>query len=318
VLVMDEAQELGDDAIEALLPTISAAPSGNPQQIFTGTPPGPKANGEIFTRVRTDGLAGKDRALSWHEWSCEPDADLDASSSLATANPSLGIRVNRDITDAERGTLSDAGYGRERLGMWDDASSHRVIDTGTWNDCVDESSRPSSAYALAVGVSPDRSVASVAFAGQRDDGRWHVELDEQRNGVAWVAGYVVERCARNPIRAVVVNGSSPAASIVDELLRRKVKVTTATAQDVAQAFGTFFDCVAEGLVRHTDQPQVNAALAVARKRPLAGGSAWSQQNSTSDITPIEACTFALWGAQSSKAKRPSNRVATKAKVVVFR
>jgi hypothetical protein len=105
---------------------------------------------------------------------------------------------------------------------------------------------------------------------------------------------------------------------VDELLRRKVKVTTATAQDVAQAFGTFFDCVTEGLVRHTDQPQVNAALAVARKRPLAGGSAWSQQNSTSDITPIEACTFALWGAQSSKAKRPSNRVATKAKVVVFK
>src|SRR5690606_32891311 len=37
VLVMDEAQEMAEDALEALMPTTSAAPSGNPQWIFTGT-----------------------------------------------------------------------------------------------------------------------------------------------------------------------------------------------------------------------------------------------------------------------------------------
>ena len=39
VLVLDEAQELRDEELEALLPTISAAPSGDPVVIYMGTPP---------------------------------------------------------------------------------------------------------------------------------------------------------------------------------------------------------------------------------------------------------------------------------------
>jgi hypothetical protein len=311
VLVMDEAQELGEDAIEALLPTISASPSGNPQQIFTGTPPGPKANGEIFTRVRSDGLLRKDKALSWHEWSCLPDADLDDLKNVAKTNPALGIRLHLDVVLAERGTLSDSGFGRERLGMWDEVSAARVIGSVTWSNVADVSSVPSSEFALAVGVNPDRSSAAVGFAGLRSDGLWHFEMDEQRTGVGWVAGYIVQKLRDNPgkIRAVVVNGSSPAKTVVDDLLAKKVKTTVLNANEVAEAFGKFYDAVSEGTVRHTDQPQVSAALSVARKRDLAGGSAWSQKHSTSDITPIEACTFALWGAQvdRTRLKRPGGR-----------
>jgi hypothetical protein len=40
VLVCDEDQDLTDEELAALLPTISAAPSGNPMVILTGTPPG--------------------------------------------------------------------------------------------------------------------------------------------------------------------------------------------------------------------------------------------------------------------------------------
>jgi phage terminase large subunit-like protein len=315
-LLLDEAQILSRAAWAAILPTMSARP--NPQVWLFGTPPTPLDDGEVFGQVRSVGLEGRQSRIAYLEWSADVDDEINEPETWAKANPSFGSRISHDAVMLERASMDDEQFARERLGMWDDVSSHRVIDAAEWSACVDEKSKPSSAYALAVGVSPDRSVASVAFAGQREDGRWHIELDEQKNGVAWVAGYVVERCARNPIRAVVVNGSSPAASIVDELLRRKIKVTTATAQDVAQAFGTFYDCVTEGLVAHTDQPQVNAALAVARKRPLAGGSAWSQQNSSSDITPIEACTFALWGAQSSKAKRPTRGEVTKARAVVYR
>lgn len=304
VLVIDEAEDLGEEDIEALLPTISAAPLANPQQIFTGTPPGPKVEGEIFSRIRSDGLLGRDKALAWHEWSCPADADLDDVNSLAIANPGLGVRLQKDVTDAERRTLSDAGYGRERLGMWSEASSARVIDSMTWGLCADEKSRPATAFALAVDVSPDRSVASVAFAGEREDGLMHVELDEHRNGVGWVAAYVAERCERNDIRAVVIDGSSPAASVLEDLKKRRIRVTVTQARDVAQSFGEFYDAVQECSVRHTDQPQVNASLAVARKRDLAGGSAWSRKNATSDITPIVACTLALWGAKSSRVKRP--------------
>lgn len=314
VLVMDEAQELGDDAIEALLPTISASPLRNPQQIFTGTPPGPKANGEIFTRVRNDGHEGKDKALAWHEWSCEADADLDDLTNLAAANPALGIRLHRDVTDAERGTLSDAGYGRERLGMWDEAGSSRVIGADTWATCADEASRAVDRLAIAVDVAPDRSTASVALAGQREDGTWHVELDEQRHGVSWLVPYVVARCERNDIRAVVIDAASPAASIIDALAVQKIKVTTTGPRDMQQACGSFFDGAVEGWLHHIDQPQLNAALGAARKRPLGDAWAWNRKNAALDITALVAGTLALWGAQSSSVKKPSRsgkgRVAT--------
>ena len=87
-----------------------------------------------------------------------------------------------------------------------------------------------------------------------------------------------------------------------------MKVTTTTAQQVAQSFGVFYDGVTEGSVRHTGQGQVTAALTVARKRELAGAFAWSRKNSASDITPIVACTLALWGAQATRGrvKRPGS------------
>lgn len=56
VLVGDEAQDLNDDELEALLPTISA--SDNPQLILTGTPPKPGVvAGEVFARMRQEALA---------------------------------------------------------------------------------------------------------------------------------------------------------------------------------------------------------------------------------------------------------------------
>lgn len=316
VLVVDEAQEMSEEAVEALLPAISSAPLGNPQQIWTGTPPGPKANGDIFSRIRADGLEGKDRRLSWHEWSCEADADLDDFGSWAQSNPALGIRLQWDVAASERGTLTDDGFSRERLGMWDEASTNRVIDVTTWQLCADELSRPSERFSLAVDVSPDRSVASVALGGQRLDGKWHVEVDEQRNGVGWLSAYVAERCERNDIRAVVIDGASPAASIIDDLQSRKIKVTTTGSREMAQACGTFYDGTMESWLRHIDQPQLNTALGVARKRPLGDAWAWNRKNATSDITPLVACTLALWGAQSSTVRKPSHNGAPRRVVVL--
>lgn len=305
VLVADEAQDMSDDDLEALMPTTSSAPLGNPQWIYTGTPPGPRANGEVFARIRADALSGQSHRLAWHEWSCEPGVDLDDQEAWRRANPALGSRLLFEVVEGERSRFSDAGFARERLGMWEEASTHRVIDQQTWAACADEKSRPLERFALAVDVSPDRSVASVALAGQRPDGEWHVELDEQRNGVGWLVDYVVARCERNPIRGVVVDGASPAASIIDPLKAKRIRVTTTGAREMAQACGTFYDGAMEGWLHHIDQPQLNAALAVARKRALQDAWAWNRKSAASDITPLVSCTLALWGAQSSVVKKPS-------------
>jgi phage terminase large subunit-like protein len=304
-LVMDEAQELTEDALAALLPTISAAPSGDPQQIMTGTPPGPAAQGEVFSRVRAVGLEGNDERLCWMAWRMENDADLDDPEAWADANPALGIRLGIDTIRDERSAMSDDTFGRERGGLWGDANTQRVISAATWADRADVYSMVTDRLALAVDVAPDRSVVSVGVAGQKPDGRWHVELDEQKFGeVGWVVPWIVRRCEANDIRAVVIDAMSPAASLIDELAKHKIKVTTTGPRDMAQACGSFYDGAIEGWLVHTDQPQLNAALGAARKRPLGDAWAWNRKSSALDITALVACTLALWGAQSSSVKRP--------------
>jgi len=331
VEVFDEAQILSEKALEDMVAaTNQSRHEAGALLFFMGTPPRPSDTGEEFANRRMKALSGKAPNMAYVEFSADPDADCDDRAQWAKANPSFPSRTPVESMERMRENLTDdASFKREALGIWDSLDSLAVIDRVTWDLRGDPHSRPVDSFALAVGVSPDRSSAAVGFAGQRKDGLWHVELDEHRKGVGWVAGYVAERCARNKFRAVVVNGSSPAATVVDDLLKLKVKVTVMTAPDVAQSFGMFYDGVMGVLeedtdvfigstVRHIEQPQLTAALAVAGKRDLSGASAWSQKNSSSDISPLEACTFALWGAKSSKVKRPSTRVATKAKAVMFR
>lgn len=324
-LVMDEAQELSDDAHAALMFTLSA--SENPQRIYTGTPPGPSAVGETFSRIRKAGLSGEDPRLCWHEWSAAADADLDDRGAWAAANPALGIRLQPETVADERADSSDETFGRERLGLWGGPSSARVIDARSWALCGDTSSLPADRLALAVDVDPDRSWASVSMAGVRADGRWHVELDEQRAGTGWVVAWVEQRVQRNELRAVVVDGASPAATLIPELEAAGVRVTATGPRDMAQACGWFYDGVVTGAARrkqeldgaktfgtdlggalvHTDQPQMNAALDAARRRDLSGAWAWNRKSAASDITPLVAGTLALWGARASDVKRPKRR-----------
>ena len=164
VLVIDEAQELTEDHLAALLPTISA--SANPQTIFTGTPPGPNAEGELFTRIRNTGIAGEDPRLCWHEWSTDGAVDLDDRHAWAATNPALGIRLDLDTIADERAIMDDQTFLRERLGAWDSAGVHRVISAADWLRCADprlvDAGRE---VALAVDTSPDRSTTSIVAAG---------------------------------------------------------------------------------------------------------------------------------------------------------
>lgn len=301
LLILDEAQIFSDSALESVQPTLAARP--NPQMWLLGTPPTPTDNGEVFTRFRQDGLEGKDRRLCWVEWSARPGVALDDREAWAEANPALGIRVSYEVVQDERAALSDDGFGRERLGMWEDVSTAYVISPDDWTRCADAASLPASRFVLAIDVDPEQTRGSVAFAGLRADGLVHVELDEQRKGTGWIAAYVAERCARNNIAAVVVDERSPAAALIDELKRRKVRrLVTTRSGDMASACAQFYQATVEGLLRHTDQPQLTSALMVARKRPLEDRWAWNRKSADADITPVVAATLAAWGAKTSKVR----------------
>lgn len=307
VLVFDEAQILTENAIDDMVPATNQA--ANPLLLFTGTPPKPTDPGEVFAAKRAKALAGDSDDMAYIECSADEDADPDDRAQWAKANPSYPKRTPAQAILRMRENLTDDSFMREALGVWDTTKTKQVIDSQTWRLRADPASMAIERLTLAVDIAPDRSVASVALAGQRADERWHVELDEHRSGVDWVVPWITQRCERNRLHAVVLDELS---GLVEKrngrhyLLGSRIEVTLASAEgrDMAIACAKFYDAAMDGTLVHTDQPQVNVALSVARKRPLGGGWAWNRKTATSDITPIVAETLALWGAQASTVKRP--------------
>lgn len=310
VIVCDEAQDMSDEDQEALLSTSSSAPLGDPQWIYTGTPPGPKVNGEVFTRIRGSAMSAAPGRRCWHEWSAEPGADYDDRTVWARVNPGLITgRLLWDVVEGERGEMSDEGFARERLGMWEEASTTRVIDETSWATCADEHSLAEERLVLGIDVNPERSTASVGLAGLRSDGRTHVELVETRSGTAWIVGYVANLAEKNKISTVVVDGMSPAASLVDDLRRKKIRTTITNASQMGQACGRLFDGVMDMQLVHTGQPQLNTALAGARRRAIGteGAWGWNRKNAATDITPLVAVTLAAWGVGAVKVRTNRGR-----------
>lgn len=322
VIVCDEAQDMSDDDQEALLSTSSASPLRNPQWIYTGTPPGPKAAGEVFSRIRGEALEGKARRVAWHEWSCDPaTVDLDSREDWSVANPGLESgRLQLAVIEGERANLSEEGFMRERLGMWSGADSRSVIPAQLWLDAGDDFSVAVDRFALGVEVAPDMERASVALAGQRDDGAWHVELDEAREGVDWLVPYVTALLEANPqIRAVVADAGGPVAPLIEQrgpanwvFKGTRVSVYTPRSAELAAGCASLLAGVVTGEVRHTRQGQVGTAVSGAGKRAFGtdtGMWVWSRKSAAVDITPVQAITLALIGAQADQIKRkPFRRV----------
>ena len=321
--VFDEAQILSEKALEDMVPAANQSQhEAGALLFFMGTPPRPTDPGEEFSNRRSKAMSGKAKDIVYVELGADPDADPDDREQWSKANPSFPHRTPVESMERMRENLTDDdSFKREALGIWDAEDSARVIDEVSWNRVADPASMAIDRLCLAIDVPPVRSIASVALAGQRADGRWHVELDDSRKGVDWVIPWVVSRAAKNRLHSVVVDEMS---GLVEErrgrhyLIGTDIVVTLAAAEGrhMSIACAKFYDGIIDGSVVHTDQPQVNVALSLARKRPLAGGWAWNRKDAASDITPIVAETLALWGAQTDNVQRPSRRSGSRTAVVL--
>lgn len=311
VLVLDEAQILTDNAMSDMLPTQNQA--DHPLTIMMGTPPRPKDPSETWTQQREQALAAENAGeplelATWIEFSADDDAATDDLDQLRRANPSYPKRTPLRAIRKLRRSLTEDHFRREALGIWDDKSTPAVIAPDIWRGCRDPESSPVTKFVLAIDVAPERTHASVAFAGVRGDQLVHVEIDQLQAGVGWVVDWVRARCSKNAIAAVVVDAKSPAASLIPELRRARIAVVTTTADDMAAACADFFDAAHAGELRHIGQPQLTQSLNSARKRSITGDRwAWNRKSTDSDITPIVAATLAVWGVLSRKVRATSGR-----------
>lgn len=315
VVVFDEAQELVDDQMEAIMATLSASNTGTRQIIYTGTPPYPNCPGDVFRRRRSVCMSSPGGHDAWHEWSVAADwvdkIKVDDKTLWYMTNPALGLRLTEEFTGEELRTLSRDGFARERLGWWAPTLSKTVdyaIPAELWDACRSEAQKPEGKTAYAVKFTADGSEVVLCGAVVPSEGPARVSLIERRPtgmGTRWLADWLNERY--NIASCAVIDGRNGADVLVDriaEVWKMKNSVIRPSGRDVAAAAGLLYDSLAEKSVTwYFGQDALRDSAVTSTKRPVSGGWGFGGE----DPAPIEAAALALWGAKTSK-RDPSRRM----------
>jgi hypothetical protein len=310
--ILDEDMILGDDAMDALMPTMAAV--ANPQIWYLGSA-GIGSPSVQLGRLRRRALAAAesgvpDPSLAYFEWSinehadectagCTDHDDADDPKSALIANPAIGYRLTLEKTEHERRSMGAEGYARERLGVGsypsDGADTWQVIGEDAWRALAAAESAPDGTVAFAVDMTPERSHAAIAVAGVWRGGT-HVEVVDHRPGTSWVVARAKELHDRWKPKAWIVDAGGPAGSLIADLAEELgVEIVSPKTREVAMAAGQFYDAVTDQSLSHLDQAPLATALAGAQKRPLGDAWAWARRGVGVDISPLVAVTLAKWG-----------------------
>lgn len=266
------------------------------------------------------------------EAATQPGFDPLAVEVVAQANPSLGALISMDYVRGEYGALTTTGslqdYMRERLGVFDEGpeTAGKAVPKAAWERRGGADGVPDGAVAFAVSAQfPDGDFGSIGAAGPQGDEHlgW---LVDHRPGTSWLIDRLVGLVGEHSTCAVVIDPAGTAGQLLLDDLRSAFAerglehlLVEATMREVARAAGQFRFAVTgdpgddpdavpadedgPALVRRqvrlrhysSDQEPLDRAVAVAQRRNLAGAWTFDGRNGTTDISPVEAVSLALWG-----------------------
>lgn len=302
--LIDEAFAHTDSRVEqAMKPAMITRPSAQLWVLSTaGTDKSAYLRGKV-NAGRTRCELGMLSRTAFFDWSAPDDADPADPATWRACMPALGI-MRADGTGVTEDTIRDefdsmdlADFRRAYLNQWLDAFPEEwLVITGTdWAAAEDRGSSLADPVAFSVDMTPSRSATSVGAAGCRLDGLLHGELVDHRPDSDWVLARVLELDARWSPCAWVIDPASAAGSLITELEAAGIDVLKPSMREITQGCGQFFDSVTAGAFRHVGQPDLTAAVAGAKSRPLSDAWAWARKNPSVDISPLVAVTLAAWG-----------------------
>jgi len=316
--IYDEAQFLSDDQISAALPNQSAAPSGNPQEVYIGTPPSEAGfTAEVFGRNRRNAIDGEP-GYSWHEWSVDEIGDVADRRRWFETNPSLGRSLLLSSVERELVKLSRDKFAIERLCYWPQSVTPFAIDQAKWDagatkergddtfDVAPLFPDDGAISKLAAGVKFDPDGASVRVSiaalcrGGRGREHVHVELvfdDETFGGLGWLVDWLVAR--KDRIASVAIDGRAGAQALHDELRRAgmpKKALRVMSATEVVAAATALVQLVnARRLTHYPDQTLDASAHGAVRRKIGADGYGFG-----GDSYAVESAADAAWAAMTTK------------------
>ena len=310
VIVIDEAQELTYDQLDAIKPTTLASESGDPQMIYVGTPPNEKCIGDVFNDYHEAAHAGKAGSMWWIEWAVDEVPNLtDREHALELAyrtNPALGYRIREDVMlDAiDSYVMKPDSFAREYLGRWN--PTERVADflitSMAWKSCK-SNTPPTNAQRLAYGVkfTPDGRSVSLAAAVTHAHG-CHVEYvrtEPTVAGIAWLVDWLVAR--KGKAAAVAVDGRADATDLGQQLVKAgmpKAAVMVARTSDAITADAMLVNAINDGTLTHLEDPALAESALGATRRPIGKDGGYGFGGDCPER--LDACALALWAARTTK------------------
>lgn len=301
-VVLDEAFALQPSHMGSLLPTLSA--QDDPQVLY-GSSAG-LVMSEVLRGVRNRGRVG-DRRLVYMEF-CAPNGGcqedgclhqleavgcaLDDEENWRRANPALGRRITLDYVRSERRALTPEEFARERLGWWDEAgTADAAFGPGRWEACI--GNKPVGVPMGAFGIAASMDLTHGALTAAAADGSFvHLKPLQHGPGTHWVTARALELQQKYKVPAVI-DGMGPAAALIPHLEAAGVELTVLNTREVLDACANILDLVRERHLRHAEYPELEAAVKGAVRRPVGDRWAWGRKLSTSDISTLEAGTFAV-------------------------
>jgi len=314
VLVVDEAQETPQAAMDALLPTMSSL--ANTQALFTGTVPDELNNSEYFEGLRDRGRAGSDPRTGWIEFnpkgSQDPDVaakiDVNDPEVMRAGNPGLGYRLGltREVIEDEISRLGPDAVKRLRYSIWpnrrpEEAKKLSEFDLEVWNRVAGDYPVTGDGGVIAVAVGRGGGYATIAKAIRVDSDHIAVEHHKTARKVRWVAEDVKALKAELGDALVVVDPKN-ASMILADLDRLKVKYLRMDLDEIAAAHSIFVEMSNDGLILHRAQEEVARSLEFATTRSIGrAGFTWEPSDPTKPITHAQSVTWAVWGVIKSES-----------------
>lgn len=247
--------------------------------------------------------AGIDEGTAYFEFSAHEDDDIDDPSVWYQNIPALGITIDESVIRHARSTMTEGEFRRAMLCQWtviDDAA----IPAKYVQRVLDGQTTPSGTLSFGIDVAMDRSWASISVS----DETGRVELIEHRENVSWVVDRALE-LYRKHRGALVVDGYSPANSLVDRLEAGGIPVTRYTLRDMTAACGVFYDAVLDDAIRIRPHTSLEAAIAAAKRKQMSSGWLWSRTVDATDLTPLFAATLAYHHATNRRPpEQPRSRI----------
>lgn len=314
VIIFDEAQELTDEQYDAVVPTTIASETGDPQKIFLGTPPGPKCHGTVFLSYHNKAHDGTAKGLWWIEWAVTEVPDMsDDMAVLELAyltNPAMGYRIKEDVMlDAIRNATSPEGFAREFLGWWESTSRqvNALISAKEWNRCKIANPIRDGLEVYSVRFSPDGKTVAIASCNRPQDAKpfvFVVKYGSVAHGIGWIVDILVPVWRNAAL--IVIDGQSHAKALYQRLVEngvRKRALLLPSAGDASAAYPSFLNAVRECKVTHYGQPSLDLSATGSERRPIGKNGGWGfQSTEEADATLVESCSWAYWGAMTTKRK----------------